>query len=95
MCGTLLRGKQTRKRQNVCSLLSITEALRIEAMEEDTGEDIIAYLPKEYMAKVALVSMGLGNKVQDTHISRQRYKLLSARRLRRCINIMQEATGRT
>ena len=83
------------RRQTVYSLSLLAEVLRLEATKGDAGEYILAYLPKEDMMNMALDSIGLGDKMQDAHNSKQWYKLLSTRRLRLCINTMQETTGST
>ena len=61
--------------------------------DEDYGgsEDIFSYLPAAEMMIMALVNMGIGDRVQDAYNSRRWYKFVSARRPSQCINVMQGA----
>ena len=66
--------------------------LRAKVMEGNTVEDIFSYMPTEEIIIMALVNIGIGDRVQDTYNSRQRYTLFSLRRLCEYINVMQGAT---
>ena len=61
-------------------------------MVGNTAEEIFSYMPVDKMMNVAPINIGIGNRVQDAYNSRQRYHLLSLRRLQKYINVMQGAT---
>ena len=68
------------------------EALRINVIKGNTAEDIFSYMSAEEMTNTALINIGIGNRVQDAHNSRQRYNFLFSGRLRECIHVMQGLT---
>jgi hypothetical protein len=67
----------------------VTEATRNRVMGGDTVENIFSYMSTAAMTNATLINTGIGNRVQDAHNSRQRYKL---RQLRDCIHVMQMGT---
>ena len=70
----------------------VEDALRIRVMEGDTVEAIFSYMSAGEMKNATRVNIGIGDRVQDACNSRQWYNLMSKRRLRDCINVIQIGT---
>ena len=49
------------------------EAARVETMEGDVGVHILSFVPDEDMTNVAVTTRGLGDKVQESRNTKQRY----------------------
>ena len=64
----------------------------MKAMEGNTAEDTFSYMLAEEMTNVALITLGIGSRVQDAYNTRQQCEFWSARRLSECISMMPGAT---
>ena len=73
---------------------NFTEALRSRMMEGDTKEDISSYMSAGEMTTATLINTRIGDRVQDAHTSRQRYRFVSSRRVRDLINVIPMETTR-
>ena len=65
----------------------------MKAMEGDLGLHILAYVHDEDMLSRACTNKDCGDKVHETRNTEERYMCSSARRVRRCVNMLRAQSG--